>query len=137
TLACPSGHIPLFTGIRLVTPKCDGCVSEAKAAQKALGTNSHRGQIHCLPHMVNSSSRPNLLCRVVTEQIEHQRDQKQDADGSHLVLHSPHAFRLHSLITPQADRDSGNGVWHSRRAGWKARPCSPGGMGLSWPLRAS
>jgi len=97
--------------------------------KKALGTDSHRGYLHCLPHMVNSSSRTDILWPVLTEQIEYQLDQKQDADGSHVALHTPQAFHPHSLITLQAGGNSGNGVRRNRRASWKDRRCSPESTG--------
>ena len=79
--------------------------------------------------MVNSSSRTDILWPVVTEQIEYQLDQKQDADGSHVALHTPQAFHPHSLITLQAGGNSGNGVRRNRRASWKDRRCSPESTG--------
>jgi hypothetical protein len=127
------GRIGSTTLIRMTTrtKRADGKHAERLEGsnKKALGTDSHRGHLHCVLHIVNSSSRTDFQFSIVTEQVEHQRGQKQDADGSHLALHILLAFRLHSLLTLHAGRDSGNGVQRSRWAGWKDRPRSPGSMG--------
>jgi hypothetical protein len=96
--------------------------------KEALGTDSHRGHLHCLLHIFNSLSRTAFTCRVVTEQIEHQYGQKQDADDSHLVLHTLHAFRSHAFITLHIGRDCGNDVSRSSLCIWSAR-CGSGMVG--------